>query len=393
MFPPDGGPSVQRVAKFAKYLAKFGHTLIILTTPATNNYKDYSLLKDLPEEILIYRTTDIGRYIPGDIKKKLLSFLFFPDKARLWHFTAVKKGIKLAKKYKVDIIFASSPPFSVQQIAQSISQDLKIPLISDFRDEWSFYPDFHKWKKKKEHRILEKNILDYVSHVTTITEEAKTHFETITKTPVSVLTNGYDLEDFTNISEKTETKNEIVLSYCGRLNNTHSPRVFFKLLNEHIAKDNNFKNKFSIKIIGNKDNDKWVNSYPYLKPCVKIYDYLPHDQCLLEMANSDIFLLFATQMFTTQFLPAKMFEYFYFKKPVLAVISRKGELFDVLSTYNACFVFLENDIQHNAIEFERLIKYFSREIELPQANQTTIDTYNRRNITAKLDKLIREILK
>ena len=56
-WPPSGGPGVQRVLNFAKYLPKFGWEPIILTVrkgeyPA----RDISLEKEIPSGLKIYKT-------------------------------------------------------------------------------------------------------------------------------------------------------------------------------------------------------------------------------------------------------------------------------------------------------------------------------------------------
>src|SRR5436853_2714568 len=56
-FPPSGGPGVQRVLKFVKYLPQFGWEPIVLTVedgdfPA----RDESLLKEIPDNVKVFRT-------------------------------------------------------------------------------------------------------------------------------------------------------------------------------------------------------------------------------------------------------------------------------------------------------------------------------------------------
>ena len=56
-FPPSGGPGVQRILKFVKYLPEFGWEPLVLTVedgdfPA----RDESLLSEVPADIKVYRT-------------------------------------------------------------------------------------------------------------------------------------------------------------------------------------------------------------------------------------------------------------------------------------------------------------------------------------------------
>ena len=56
-WPPAGGPGVQRVLKFVKYLPNFGWQPIILTV-ANGEYAavDPTLEKNIPKNIRVYKT-------------------------------------------------------------------------------------------------------------------------------------------------------------------------------------------------------------------------------------------------------------------------------------------------------------------------------------------------
>lgn len=61
-FPPSGGPGVQRVLKFAKYLPEFGWEPIVLTVKdADYPARDESLLKEIPPAVRVYRTKILNR--------------------------------------------------------------------------------------------------------------------------------------------------------------------------------------------------------------------------------------------------------------------------------------------------------------------------------------------
>ena len=59
-WPPSGGPGVQRVLKFAKYLPELGWQPVILTV-AKGEFPslDETLQKEIPESINIYKTDSL----------------------------------------------------------------------------------------------------------------------------------------------------------------------------------------------------------------------------------------------------------------------------------------------------------------------------------------------
>ena len=77
-FPPAGGPGVQRVLKFIKYLREFGWRPVMLV-PEDPEYqaRDESLLKELPEDLIIHRAPI---FEPYDLYRK---------------FTGKQKGVSL----------------------------------------------------------------------------------------------------------------------------------------------------------------------------------------------------------------------------------------------------------------------------------------------------------
>ena len=68
-WPPSGGPGVQRVLKFVKYLPKFGWEPIILTVEKGNYPSiDESLISEIPEGTKVYKTIS---FEPFELYKSL----------------------------------------------------------------------------------------------------------------------------------------------------------------------------------------------------------------------------------------------------------------------------------------------------------------------------------
>ena len=148
-WPPSGGPGVQRVLKFAKYLPQFGWQPIILTVK-NGEYPaiDETLEKDIPPECIVYKTnswepTNLYKKfavmkkdekIPVAVlsennvswKKKIANWirlnLFIPDAKIGWIPFAVRKGKEIIKEHQPDVIFSSSPPHSLQFIAKKLAK-------------------------------------------------------------------------------------------------------------------------------------------------------------------------------------------------------------------------------------------------------------------------------
>ncbi|MDZ7820637.1 MAG: hypothetical protein U5N26_01810 [Candidatus Marinimicrobia bacterium] len=135
-WPPAGGPGVQRVLKFARYLPEFGWEPLILTVK-NGEYpaRDETLLSEVPEGIRVCKapafepftlykkfsgdrgdgTIPVGVLSQKDLplRKKVAKWvrlnLVVPDAKRGWKPGALKAGRKLIEETRPDVIFSSSP--------------------------------------------------------------------------------------------------------------------------------------------------------------------------------------------------------------------------------------------------------------------------------------------
>ena len=139
IFPPLRGAGIQRTVKFAKYLPEFGWDPVILTVMEyPREEMDYSILYDIPESVVTYRTRSFEPYrlfsrfvnkresnneLPtGDFNQKLskeislkqrtirftkdfVDSLFIPDREIGWLPFALFRARKILKTESVDVIY------------------------------------------------------------------------------------------------------------------------------------------------------------------------------------------------------------------------------------------------------------------------------------------------
>jgi len=172
-FPPEGGPAVQRISKFVNYLYEYGYESIVITSKHKVKIQDDSLLEDIIMVKKKYRVIDLGAFI----SKKIIRIIFgknFIDQHQLWNNFVMFKSKKILKENKIDLIFSTSPPHSSNLLAYKISQKYSLPWVADFRDEWTYDPNFNR--NNKAIIKIEKSVLSKTSAITTVTKKALKNF-------------------------------------------------------------------------------------------------------------------------------------------------------------------------------------------------------------------------
>lgn len=101
-FPPAGGPGVQRVTKFAKYLPDFNWKPYVLTISSDyhriHGLLDNTLLRDISEDLDVVRTNFINHKLAHASKIEWIPYL-------------VMDALRMCSKIQIDALYLSGGPF------------------------------------------------------------------------------------------------------------------------------------------------------------------------------------------------------------------------------------------------------------------------------------------
>jgi len=157
---------------------------------------------------------------------------FIPDARKYWVRPSVKYLHNYLLKNEVDIIITTGPPHSVHLIGMELKKGTSIPWLADFRDPWTTIGYHSKLKltkkSRKKHKKLEKQVLTTSDHITVTSFTTKKEFQEITNQPVSVITNGYDIEA---VAEE-ELDKKFTISHIGSLLSGRNPKNLWQVLYE-----------------------------------------------------------------------------------------------------------------------------------------------------------------
>lgn len=365
-WPPSGGSGVQRWLKFAKFLPEYGWEPVIYTplNPEANSI-DNTLLKDVSENTLvlkrkiwepysIYKTlfgsksnsnnNHIKANIIGSQNKSLSHKLslfvrgnfFIPDPRCWWIKPSIKWLVKYLKDNPVDAIVSTGPPHSMHLIAKGVKKATGIKWIADFRDPWTeiFYfkhLNLSGWALKK-HKRLEQSVIDSADVVTVVSNKMKQDFAGRTSTPVEIITNGFDPDDFKpnpNKEEGTlEDKGKFTLTHTGIFVDNGNPNKLWEVLGELSAQDQTFKKDLRIRLLGQVDKSvsDGIKEAGLNDNCICM-GYVAHNQVTQWQQSASVLLLpLRKEPEAAAILTGKFFEYLASGKEILAFGPTNGDL-------------------------------------------------------------------
>ncbi|MEK0352788.1 MAG: glycosyltransferase family 4 protein [Nitrosopumilus sp.] len=401
-WPPSGGPGVQRVLKFCKYLPEFGWEPIVLTTeegeyPAI----DYSFDGDVPPECMVYRTrtfepfslykkftgqSKIPTYQLGRgeneswfsrVSKWTRMNIFLPDPRIGWYPFALKKAKSILKNHNVDVIFSSSPPQSVHLIARTISFK-GIPWVADFRDPWKapFYSEGQKRNLISDiwDRRLERKTLSSITRITTVSPGYRTLLGTkISQDKIYVIYNGFDEPDF-QVEVDNKRGDEIIISYIGTMSESRKPLVLFQALNKLLKE--NTKTSYQLNIVGDTHPSviRDLKNYEILRKS-KLFGYISHTEALTIMRQSHFLVVVVPKTENNNgIVPAKLFEYIRSKFPIILIGPPDGDAASIIRKTHSGFVFDYDDV-------DSIKKILTSN---PTIQPKDYQVFNRRNLTKQL---------
>jgi len=408
-FPPVGGAGVQRPVKFVKYLREFGWEPLVLTAENPSvPIIDESLLKDIPFGIKIFKArtlepsygtkhlfvakhAGIRSHIRGWLKSVAAKFLL-PDVQILWWPGMFCKLIEIVWKEKPACLFVTAPPFSSFIPAVVISKIFRVPVVVDYRDEWSF--SRQQWEHAVKtpmafwvDRILEKYTLANCCQFTAA--NANYVFGLNTKYPKecrekgAVITNGFDVDDFLDINLDSNVGERMVFVYAGTIWNATSLMTFAVAVKRLLHERPELASRLTIKIYGRVVE----NHFEYLNDrnlcgVVEFFGYVDHEKLIHEIYSSDVLLVTLADLpGAEKIIVGKVFEYMATGKHIFAVVPR-GESSKILSdNYNKLTISNAGDIDD---VYKGLLWIMSNDEIVRKTVPLKIDQFSRKNLTGQL---------
>lgn len=414
-WPPAGGPGVQRWLKFVKYLPDFNFQPIVYI-PENPTYPiiDNDLLNHVSEKAIVLKHKIFEPYqlasffsknktkkissgiIPNQKKQSFLDKvflwirgnLFIPDARVFW----VKPSVVYLEKYivdnNIDTIITSGPPHSLHLIGLKLKQKTGVKWFADFRDPWTTI-GYHKSLRlskyaAKKHKQLEKQVMNTADEIIVTSKTTKTEFQAITTKPITVITNGYDVEPV--ISKALDTK--FSLAHIGSFLSDRNPIILWESIQELLAEIPTFKDDLQIKLIGAISQEVLTTIAQFgLNNYLNNLGYVSHSEAIEHQKKSQVLLLIEIDSRDTKsIIPGKLFEYMVSNRPIVAIGPKDSDFSEIITQTNTgvFFEYTEKEKLKKVI-----LEYYNLFLEGKlRSNGIGLQQYSRKNLTKELVKLL-----
>ncbi|WP_372740497.1 glycosyltransferase family 4 protein [Neptunomonas sp.] len=343
-YPPvQVSSGLQRTLSFSRYLPESGWQPLILTAsenayPATCSDQ----LQDIPANLKVKRafSLDTARHL--SFKGRYFNWLALPDRWISWLPFAVIKGWRMIRHEKPSVIWSTYPIATAHLIGWALHRLTGLPWIADFRDSMvdEVFPSagirrrVYQWIEKKAAENCDLAVFTTPGAV----ELYKQRYPDLSDDKWCLIPNGYNEQIFKEVEQQQSAKPDLVgtpltLIHSGVLYpSERDPVPFFQAIAELKAESELSAQRVCI-VLRATGHDELYSPLlidAQIDDVVKLAPEVPYREALSEMLQAGGLLIFQASNCNHQ-IPAKLYEYFRARRPILALTDKQGDTAKALS--------------------------------------------------------------
>lgn len=333
-----------------------------------------------------------GRY-PG--------FMSLPDRWQSWILGGVLAGVPLVRKWRPSVILSTYPLASAHAIGMWLHRLTGTPWVADFRDpmaqdNYPTDPRVHRSFVK-----LERAVFRHAARVTVTTPGTADlyaeRFPDFPRQSIRVIQNGFDEELFAGVlpaatAERGRNGGTLTLVHSGLLYpHERNPTQFFEALGELKREGRIAAGEVQVLLRGSGNEESYAAMIAQfgLTDIVKLLPAVPYRTALEELCAADGCLIFQGPTCNQQ-IPAKVYEYLYAGKPILALTDHRGDTARLLRDAGATSIAALDDRAAIKAMLPAFLERLRSGTE-PVAGRSQVMQYSRRTSTGVLARLLDEV--
>ena len=364
-FPPLGGMRVKRMTMFAKYLARRGYQVHVITVNWRVKAPNTWLEEIQHPNIIIHRIASWAPHNllesraeawPGKLLRKaaraIKRLFYFVDEAQHWGLSLLPFATRLIRTERITNVICTGAPFMANYWAARLKVRLPyIHLIQDFRDPWndhlcapySRYFLFD-WQKRVS-KACERYAISHADVVVSVTDELRERFESKTDSQACFVTisSGFDPDRYRHLHYEPN-RDKMRLVYIGNLGvgRDQALRVFLPTLTKLVNENPEFGRSFELVTYGYFPPNVHQEFAPLLhKGILQTNDYVSPDKAL-QIAGSAFALLLVNADRFPYLVSGKVYEYIALRRPIYA-LTTEGALTRLIRQGNLGIITLLSD--------------------------------------------------
>jgi glycosyltransferase involved in cell wall biosynthesis len=336
-FPPvEVSSGVQRTLRFVQHLLDHGwHPLVLSAHPRAYTHTSDDLLPQIPPGVIVKRAfaLDAARHLA--VAGRYAGFTARPDRWRAWELGAIPAGLALIREHRPDVIWSTYPIATAHLIAYRLHRLTGIPWIADFRDPMAQegYPtDPRIWKAFQR---IEQAAARHATRLVFVTPSAlelyRARYPSVPAHRFVMIENGYDEESF--VAAERALNPAPLNADCFTLLHSgivypseRDPRALFEALGRMKAGGRISSASLRLRFRAPRHPEllHQLATRSGTEDLVEILPPLPYRDALQEMLQSDGLLVMQGANCNEQ-IPAKLYEYFRARRPILGLADPDGD--------------------------------------------------------------------
>lgn len=329
------------------------------------------------------------------------SLLAVPDKWQSWILGGRLAGARIVRQWRPHAIMSTYPIASAHVIGAWLSRKFGLPWLADLRDPMAQdeYPT--DLRVRRAYLAIERTIFSKADRVTVTTPgTAALYAERYPDYPrerLITIPNGFDPAAFpSGAPTAPETAaadgRKLQLLHSGLLYpKERNPAAFFAALTELRAEGRIHPQDVTFDFRGNGHDARYRPEVERLglSDLVKLLPPVTHAEALAEIGAADACMIFQSSSCNQQ-IPAKIYEYLYSRKPILALTDPIGDTGQLLASLQVPWVtpLDEKDlIKKSLVAF--LAQLRNRSLALPAMDEVL--RYSRQSLTRELATTLDEM--
>jgi len=335
-YPPASVSSgIQRTLKFSAYLPEMGWQPSVLTVhPRAHEHQSTEQLREIPDSVVVRRAfaLDAARHL--SIRGRYPLLLSLPDKWASWWLGGVSSDLAMIRALKPHVIWSTYPIATAQWIGLTLHRLSGIPWVADFRDSMTeeHYPA-NETVRAVYRRIERKAVARAAKVVFTspgTLEMYRARYPGVPASRWEVIQNGYDEENFRSATSRPASRGPgrpITLVHSGVLYpSERDPTQFFDALAELKSARKITASRLQIVLRGTRYDHAFRPELARrdIADIVRLEPPIGYEAALAEMLGADGLLILQASNCNHQ-IPAKLYEYFRARRPVLGLTDPIGD--------------------------------------------------------------------